>query len=82
MPTAGAGISLAHRPVKLIAVGGAALLFVPWAAQVLRSIKFVGDDRVFLYVTWQKVFRDSFYSIVGLPGERAYYWGVSTARRG
>ncbi len=59
----------------LIAVGGAALLFVPWAAQVLRSIKFVGDDRVFLYVTWQKVF-DSFYSIVGLPGERAYYWGV------
>lgn len=59
----------------LIAAGGAALLFAPWAAQVLRSIQFVGDDRVFLYVTWQKVI-DSFFSIVGLPGERVYYWGV------
>jgi 4-amino-4-deoxy-L-arabinose transferase-like glycosyltransferase len=58
-----------------VAVGAAALLFAPWAAQVLRSIQFVGDDRVFLYVTWQKI-ADSFYSIVGLPGERVYYWGV------
>lgn len=59
----------------IVAVGAAALLFAPWAAQVLRSIEFVGDDRAFLYVTWQKV-ADSFYSIVGLPGERVYYWGV------
>jgi hypothetical protein len=35
----------------------------------------VGDDRAFLYVTRQKVL-DSFLSIVGLPGERNYYWGV------
>ncbi len=59
----------------LVAAGAAALLFAPWAAQVLRSIEFVGDDRAFLYVTWQKVV-DSFYAIVGLPGERIYYWGV------
>jgi 4-amino-4-deoxy-L-arabinose transferase-like glycosyltransferase len=59
----------------MVVVSGAALLFAPWAAQVLRSIQFVGDDRVFLAVTWQKVL-DSFYSITGLPGERVYYWGV------
>lgn len=59
----------------LLAVAGAGLLFAPWAAQVLRSIEFVGDDRDFLYVTREKVL-DSFFSITGLPGERAYYWGV------
>lgn len=59
----------------LIAAGGAALLFAPWGRQVLRSIEFVGDDRAFLYVTRQKML-DSFFAIAGLPGERAYYWGV------
>lgn len=56
-------------------VAAAVILFVPWAAQVLRSIALVGDDRAFLFATRQKIV-DSIYAIVGLPGNR-HITGVS-----
>ncbi len=50
------------------------LLYLPWVTQLVATIDEL-ETREYLVVTRAKIF-DSALTVMGLPGESSYYWGV------
>lgn len=58
----------------LVVSGATALIYLPWAVQIVRTIIEIPGARDFLFVTKTKIF-DSILTVMGLPGRASYYWG-------